>query len=111
MNENHFISIGIFIEISRNDFWAYRPIVQSLFTNIAATQKIIFRFKSNPFSNNDFMFLPMAILGSTEYDFVISFTCVVYEHDDIGISSETPPRSKELFIIQTPFGFQIACVF
>ena len=33
-------------------------------------------FSSKPFNNKDFMFFPIAILGSTEYDFRISFTCV-----------------------------------
>ena len=48
--------------------------VQSLLSNIAfrLSKKSSSGFSSKPFNNKDFMFFPIAIFGSTEYDFTIS---------------------------------------
>jgi hypothetical protein len=63
VNENHFISIRIFLKKSRNDFCGAAN--QSLLTsNALRLSKIIFGFGSNLLTR--FYFLPMAILGSTE---------------------------------------------
>jgi hypothetical protein len=70
MDEKHFICVGIFIEIIRVTIvlGAASPIVQSLFSSIALrlSRKSSCGCNSKPFRSRDFMFFPMAILGSTE---------------------------------------------
>jgi hypothetical protein len=70
-------SASAFYKNSPNDFCgAANPIVQSLLTKeLRLSRKSSSALRSNP-NNKDLIFLPMAILGSTEWDLRISFTCV-----------------------------------
>jgi hypothetical protein len=65
VDENQFIGIGIFRNSLLMIFFGASQ--QIFFINKhAAFRKSSDGFNSKPLSNNDFMFLPMAILGSTE---------------------------------------------